>query len=229
MNMPCCVALKSLDTLAFLGFFFGIVSFLITFNVKQMPWLPYPLVGNLQDVDKNYLPNHWEQGAVLIVLLWGVSYLRKSVLVILKQKYLLNVTELKTSGTNPKNNKQQKKRYHTHSINNNVDISVISSTDTTNFGQIDGLGQQTHPRQKIKHLEHSSQENVHNYVAPTFIFHTFFGVWTGWACNTHENVQYRSSDEEWLATGILIWLVSEVAIIIRTVVSYRKGNFFDRR
>ena len=220
------MGLQNMDTLAFMRFFCGIVSFLTTFNVKGMPWLPYPLVGNIQDVDKNTLPKHWEQGAVLIVLLWGISYLRKSILVILKQKYLMNVNLLDASETE-QNIKQSKKRYHVQNINNNVDISVISYSKT-NFGQNDAsiLQTQYHAVAKKSQL---SEENACNYILPTLIFHIFFGLWIGWACNNHVNIQYRSSDEEWLAMGMLMWLISEVSIIVRTVIFYKKGKLFDNR
>ena len=220
------ITLQNMDTLAFVGFFCGIVSFLTTFNVEGMPWLPYPLVGNIQDVDKNTLPRHWEQGAVLIVLLWGISYLRKSILVILKQKYLMNVTLLDACETT-KNIKQSKKRYHVQSINNNVDISVISDSITNNV-QKDASILQTQHNTVGKEYQHS-EENACNYILPTLIFHIFFGAWIGWACNTHVNIQYRSSDEEWLATGMLMWLISEVSIIARTIIFYRKGKLFDNR
>ena len=220
------IGLQNMDTLAFMGFFCGIVSFLTTFNVKGMPWLPYPLVGNIQDVDKNALPKHWEQGAVLIVLLWGISYLRKSILVILKQKYLMNVTLLDASETE-QNIKQSRKRYHVQNINNNVDISVISGSKTK-YGQNDAsiLRTQHHVVGKESQL---SEENVCNYILPTLIFHIFFGLWIGWACNNHVNIQYRSSDEEWLAMGMLMWLISEISIIVRTVIFYKKGKLFDNR
>ena len=220
--------LQNMDTLAFVGFFCGIVSFLTTFNAEHMLWLPYPLVGNIQDVDRNFLPKHWEQGAVFIVLLWGISYPRKSILVILKQKYLINATLPVVSET-AENIKQSKKKYHGQNINNNVDISDISGS-TTNYGQNDSSGLQTqhstiYPGGGSKH----SEENTCNYIVPTLIFHIFFGVWIGWACNTHERVKYRSSDEEWLATGMLIWFISEVSIIVRTIISYKKGKLFDNR
>ena len=126
-----------------------------------MPWLQYPLVGNIQDVDKNTLPRHWEQGAVLIVLLWGISYLRKSILVILKQKYLMNVTLLDACETS-QNIKQSKKRYHVQSINNNVDISVISDSKT-NYGQKDASILQTQHNTVGKEYEHSEKKCVQLY------------------------------------------------------------------
>ena len=224
--MAASTTLQNMDTLAFVGFFCGIVSFLTTFNVENMPRLPYPLVGNIQDVNKKFLPKHWQQGAVLIVLLWGISYLRKSIVVILKQKYLINTT-MPVAIETTENIKQSKKKYHVQNINNNVDISVING-NTTNYGQNDGLGLQTQHSVTGRGPKHS-EENICNYVVPTLIFHIFFGVWIGWACNTHEKVKYRSSDEEWLSTGMLMWFISEVSITVRTIISYKKGKLFDNR
>ena len=179
------------DTLCFVGYFFGLVSFLITFNVEGMPWLPYPLVGNLQDLDQGepMLPDYWEQGVVLIVLFWGISYIRKAMLVVLKQ----------ISGTEDLHSQSNRIQ------NNNYEVSVIGSPISSSSGTIT-------MEQDIGETNCYFQ-NVASYIAPTLAYHTIFGIWIGWACNAHESVEYRSSDIEWLGAGAILWVLSESMII----------------
>ncbi len=192
--MDDCKVFCGADTLCFIGYFFGLVSFLITFNVEGMPWLPYPLVGNLQDLDHEdpMLPDFWEQGVVLIVLFWGISYIRKAMLVILKQ----------ISGREELHAQNQILSRQ----NNNYEIYTIGSPAPNSSGVI-----------TTSELDNDATncyiQNVASYVAPTIAYHTIFGIWIGWACNAHESVEYRSSDIEWLGAGALLWVLSEMMII----------------
>ncbi len=218
---------ESLDTVALIGFFFGILSFIITFNVEGMPWIPYPLTGNIQDVNPDSLPEYWEQGSVLVILLWGVSYIRKSILVILKQTYLINLAKLKDKRDNSETARIGKRYYET-GINNNVDVFVVH--DARYRADTRSSPKQHHSTAASNTIsEPSPDASVGKYLVAALVYHTFFGVWIGWACNTRDPIQYRSSDTEWLVVGLLVWLAAETIILTKFIILYKKENLFDSR
>ncbi len=70
--------------LIFLAYLTGIVGFMVFFHVPSLPKLPFPVTGNLADWNANFSPYvWWHEGAVLVLVLWGFTHLRRILIVVI--------------------------------------------------------------------------------------------------------------------------------------------------
>ena len=75
-----------LDTLCVVGYCIGLITFVCLFHVKGFPYIPYPVIGNLQDVDPTLLvADLWEDGTILVLVTWGLRYIRKMGMLVVDQ------------------------------------------------------------------------------------------------------------------------------------------------
>ncbi len=173
VDAGCMCTTCDIDTLCVIAYLLGLLAFVFGFNMEFMPRLPYPFIGNLLDMDPTLMPIVWEKGVCLIIIIYGVIYLRKMIIMIFERALVDHPTK-RSCPCRSKNSPAP-------------DPSEMRSSRIS--------------------------AGCTSYIAPAILYHIAFGLWIGWACN--QNLDYFASDPEYLAAGIMVFIVGEAMAYIR--------------
>lgn len=182
---------KDISTVSCIIYLVSLIVFLAGINVQSLPSLPYPLTGNLQDLNlsSSTIPDVWQEGVILVVVFYGAMYCRKVIFLIVET--VLDSREQ----AHPKQNGISGHIHNTHSrmVYSTSRAGNSPNTCTT--------------LQHNKKVQQCGEGNVWTFVGPALLYHIVFGFWLGWSCNVQ---LYNMSDSEFVTAGILTFVLGEI-------------------